>query len=67
MVSTTSRPRRSVTRKSFIIEESSDEEVESGRVTPTIPSNDEDDDEDEEEDYTPVPKRRASRRVSRAP
>ncbi|EGD94457.1 nuclear condensin complex subunit Smc4 [Trichophyton tonsurans CBS 112818] len=68
MASTSSRPRRSVSRKSFVLEESSDDEPASGRVTPSIPSNDEDEDEeDEEEEYTPVPKRRVSRRVSKAP
>ncbi|EEQ35516.1 Structural maintenance of chromosomes protein 4 [Microsporum canis] len=65
MASRSSRPRRSVSRKSFVIEESSEDEPASGRVTPSIPSND--DEEDDEEDYTPVPKRRVSRRVSKPP
>ncbi|PGH19308.1 hypothetical protein AJ80_04061 [Polytolypa hystricis UAMH7299] len=59
--------RRSSARKSYVIEESSEDDMSRGRVTPTLSSHDEDDDEDVEEEYTPVPRRPApaQRRPSR--
>lgn len=62
-----SRPsRRSASRKSYVVEETSEEE-DPGSVTPT-PSNHGEDEEDEEdsEEYTPVPQKRQSRRRTTA-
>ena len=64
-----SRPsRRSAPRRSYVIEESSEGELESGRATPSVHSQHEDMDEDEdeeEEEFTPKPKRSAPRQTSR--
>jgi structural maintenance of chromosome 4 len=54
--------RRAAARKSFVIEETTEEE-DSGNVTPT-PSNF-DEDEENHDDYTPVPKKPAAKRGGR--
>ncbi|OJJ03493.1 hypothetical protein ASPVEDRAFT_42955 [Aspergillus versicolor CBS 583.65] len=54
--------RRSASRKSYVLEETSESE-DQGNVTPT-PSNPDEDDEEEEE-FTPVPQKRAPARASR--
>ncbi|EAS34494.3 nuclear condensin complex subunit Smc4 [Coccidioides immitis RS] len=56
-------PRRASTRKRLIVQESSEDELQSGRATPTFSAEDDDDNNDEE--YTPVPNRTAARRTSR--
>lgn len=58
---TQGRPsRRSVPRRSYVVEDTSESE-DSGNVTPTASAqnddDDDDDDESEEEEYTPMPKR----------
>jgi len=51
------RSRRSVPRRSYIVEDTSESE-DPGNVTPTASTHDDDDDETgEEEEYTPVPKK----------
>ncbi|KAL1962333.1 hypothetical protein VTN77DRAFT_9824 [Rasamsonia byssochlamydoides] len=57
-----SRPTRRASRKSFVVEETSEED-DLGNVTPT-PSNLDEDDENEEE-YTPVAKKPAAKRGGR--
>ncbi|KAJ5289014.1 Structural maintenance of chromosomes protein [Penicillium angulare] len=56
--------RRSASRKSYVVEETSESE-DAGNVTPTASTQtDDDEDESEEQDYTPVPKK--AKRVSRS-
>ncbi|KAL5360295.1 RecF/RecN/SMC [Aspergillus floccosus] len=59
--------RRSVPRRSYVVEETTSEEEDPGNVTPTASHHDDDDeDEEEEEEYTPVPQKVSkSRRTSR--
>ncbi|KAF9891740.1 hypothetical protein FE257_003221 [Aspergillus nanangensis] len=64
--------RRSVPRKSYVMEDTTSEEEDPGNVTPTAShhddddDDDDDDDEDEEEEYTPVPQKvHQARRTSR--
>ncbi|PLB40934.1 condensin subunit SMC4 [Aspergillus candidus] len=62
--------RRSVPRRSYVMEETTSDEEDSGNVTPTAShtndDDDDDDDDDTEEEYTPVPKKaNAGRRSSR--
>ncbi|EEP81339.1 hypothetical protein UREG_06204 [Uncinocarpus reesii 1704] len=58
-----SRPlRRASTRKRLILQESSEDDSQSGRATPTLSAQEEDDNDGE---FTPVPSRTATRRSSR--